>query len=231
MKTTKKINTGTLKLTSKNISKGEIRKKINSLNKNKITLDDNELLLLRKNIIPDKGIGKDIYIFAYGSLLWNPTFEYEEQRSAKIYGFHRKFCMKTKLGRGSFKNPGLMLGLDKGGSCKGLIYKLKKINQIKEIDLLFKREMITGAYIPKLLKTKMNNGKIVTSLTFTVDQKNENYVPNLSIFETAKLISKAHGFLGTCEEYLDYTISSLNELNIVDKKMNDIYNLIKYKKI
>ena len=139
--------------------------------------------------------------------------------------------MKTKLGRGSFENPGLMLGLDKGGSCNGIIYKLKKNHQIKEIDLLFKREMITGTYIPKLLKTKMNNGKTVTSLTFTVDQKHENYVSNLSIHQTAKLISKAHGFLGSCEEYLNYTVSSLTELNIIDKRMNDIYNLIKHKKI
>ena len=231
MKTTKKINSGNLKLTSRNISKGEIRKKINLLIQDKITLEDEELIRLRRKIIPDKGIGKDIYIFAYGSLLWNPTFEYEEQSSAKIYGFHRKFCMITKLGRGSFANPGLMLGLDKGGSCKGIVYKLKKMHQIKEIDLLFKREMITGSYIPKLLKTRMHSGEIVTSLAFTVDQKNENYVRNLSIIETAKLISNAHGFLGSCEEYLNYTISSLTELNIVDKKMNDIYNLIKYKKI
>ena len=231
MKTTKKINTGDLELTAKNISKGEIRKKINFLLKDKITLDDEELIFMRRKIIPDKGIGKDIYIFAYGSLLWNPTFEYEEQFPAIIYGFHRKFCMKTNLGRGSYENPGLMLGLDKGGSCKGIVYKLKKNNQIKEIDLLYKREMVTGTYIPRLLKTKMNNGKTVTSLTFTVDQKHENYVSNLSIHQTAKLISKAHGFLGSCEEYLNYTVSSLTELNIIDKRMNDIYNVIKNKKI
>ena len=91
--------------------------------------------------------------------------------------------------------------------------------------------MVTGTYIPRLLKTKMNNGKTVTSLTFTVDQKHENYVSNLSVHQTAKLISKAHGFLGSCEEYLNYTVSSLTELNIIDKRMNDIYNLIKHKKI
>ena len=227
MKTTKKINSGKVKLTSENISKGLVREKIRNMLKDQTVLNDNELLAIRRKIIPDSGIGETIYIFAYGSLLWNPTFNYLEQRPARIYGFHRRFCMKTKLGRGSIKNPGLMLALDKGGNCKGSVYKLHKKTELNEIDLLFKREMVTGAYIPKLIKTEIGPGQWVKSLAFTVDKKNKNYISNITLEETAKLISKAHGFLGTCEEYLNYTIDSLKELNIEDKQMIKIHNLIK----
>ena len=227
MKSTKKTNTGLIKLTKNNVSGGVLRKKIQSMQKHAFVLNDKELKNLRRKIIPDKGIGKNIYIFAYGSLLWNPTFNYINQYHATIFGYHRKFCMKTKLGRGNAKNPGLMLGLDAGGSCKGIVYKLERKNQIKEIDLLFKREMITGAYIPKLLKTTLLSGEKVTSLSFTVDKNNKNYISNISLKQIANFIYHAHGFLGSCQEYLNFTISSLEELGIKDIKMKKISSLIK----
>ena len=139
MATTKKINDGFIKLTKENISKGHLGDKIKSISGSDKVLTIEELLNARRNIIPDEGIGEDIYIFAYGSLLWNPTVDYEEECLAKIYGFHRSFCMKTNLGRGSFKKPGLMLGLDRGGSCRGSALKLKKSEAIKNIDILFRR--------------------------------------------------------------------------------------------
>ncbi len=224
--TTKKMNSGRIKLTSKNISSGILRNEIKSFAKNSIVLSDKELLKLRRNIIPDHGIGKRIYIFAYGSLLWNPTFKYLEEIPASIFGYNRKFCMITKLGRGNIKNPGLMLGLDRGGMCQGSVYKLRKENEIKEIDLLFKREMITKSYIPKLIKTKLINGKNVTSLAFVMDQKNKNYLPNLDPKKIARMLFKASGILGNGEEYILNTILSLQELNFVDKRMNLIYDHI-----
>ena len=219
MTTTKKINDGFIKLTKENISKGQLGDKIKSISGSDKVLTTKELLNARRNIIPDKGIGEDIYIFAYGSLLWNPTVDYEEECLAKIYGFHRSFCMKTNLGRGSFKKPGLMLGLDRGGSCRGSALKLKKSEAIKNIDILFRREMVTGAYKPKLLKTILEDGRKVMSLAFTVDKKHKNYFQNKAIRTKATMISNAHGFLGTCEEYFSNTLQSLSELNIVDSEM------------
>ena len=219
MATTKKINDGFIKLTKENISKGHLGDKIKSISGSDKVLTTEELLNARRNIIPDEGIGEDIYIFAYGSLLWNPTVDYEEECLAKIYGFHRSFCMKTNLGRGSFKKPGLMLGLDRGGSCRGSALKLKKSEAIKNIDILFRREMVTGAYKPKLLKTILEDGRKVISLAFTVDKKHKNYFQNKAIQTKANMISNAHGFLGTCEEYFSNTLQSLSELNIVDSEM------------
>ena len=192
MTTTKKLNQGLVKLTKKNINEGRLGEKIKSISGSDKVLTKNELIKERRKIIPDDGIGEDIYIFGYGSLLWNPTINYEAQYLAKVYGFHRSFCMKTNLGRGSFKNPGLMLGLDKGGSCIGSAYKLNRDDAIKNIDILFKREMVTGAYKPKLLKTKLDNNKIVLSLAFTVDKKHKNYFSDKDTSVKASMISKAN---------------------------------------
>tara|TARA_B100001093_G_scaffold456121_1_gene466856 strand:- start:1586 stop:2275 length:690 start_codon:yes stop_codon:yes gene_type:complete len=227
MATTKKINDGFIKLTKDNISKGHLGDKIKSISGSDKVLTTEELLQARRKIIPDKGIGEDIYIFAYGSLLWNPTVDYEDEFLAKVYGFHRSFCMKTNLGRGSFKNPGLMLGLDKGGSCRGSAFKLRNSEAIKNIDILFRREMVTGAYKPKLLKTILVNGRKVLSLAFTVDKKHKNYFQDKEIQTKAKMISNAYGFLGSCEEYFQNTLESLSELNIVDSEMTAISNYLK----
>ncbi|MDC0093280.1 gamma-glutamylcyclotransferase [Alphaproteobacteria bacterium] len=222
MSTTKKINDGSIKLTRENITQGRLGEKIKSISGSDKVLTNDELIIERRKIIPDSGIGEDIYIFAYGSLLWNPTVEYEGQFLAKIFGFHRSFCMKTNLGRGSFKNPGLMLGLDQGGSCRGLAFKLKSSDAIKNIDILFQREMVTGAYIPKLLKTKLANEKTVLSLAFTVDKKHKNFFEQKDFKVKAKMIAKANGFLGSCTEYLNNTLHSLSELNIIDTEMRSI---------
>ena len=222
MTTTKKLNQGLVKLTKKNINEGRLGEKIKSISGSDKVLTKNELIKERRKLIPDDGINEDIYIFGYGSLLWNPTINYEAQYLAKVYGFHRSFCMKTNLGRGSFKTPGLMLGLDKGGSCIGSAYKLNRDDAIKNIDILFKREMVTGAYKPKLLKTKLDNNKIVLSLAFTVDKKHKNYFSDKDTSVKASMISKANGFLGSCKEYFEYTLKSLEELNITDKEMRAI---------
>ena len=115
-----------------------------------------------------------------------------------------------------------MLGLDRGGSCRGSAYKLNRNEAIKNIDILFKREMVTGAYKPKLLKTKLDNEQIVSSLAFTVDKKNKNYFSEKNTFVKANMISEANGFLGSCREYFEYTLESLEELNIIDKEMRAI---------
>ena len=222
MSTTKKFNKGSVKLTKENINEGRLGDKIKSIIGSDKVLTKEELINERRKIIPDEGIKEDIYIFGYGSLLWNPTINYETQHLAKIYGFHRSFCMKTHLGRGSFKYPGLMLGLDRGGSCRGSAYKLNRNDAIKNIDILFKREMVTGAYKPKLLKTKLDNDQIVSSLAFTVDKKHKNYFNEKNTSIKASMISKANGFLGTCKEYFEYTLESLEELDIIDKEMRAI---------
>ena len=226
MKTTKKLNDGKIKLTKKNIADGYIREFINKAQGGDKVLSDKELFQERNKIIPSSIENVNLYVFAYGSLLWNPTIDFEEQVFGKIYGYHRSFCMLTKLGRGSYKNPGLMLGLDKGGSCKGLLFKLKKKNDIENIDILFKREMVTKAYIPKLLSAYLNDGKQVKALAFTVDKNHKNYFKEKSYVKKIELILKANGFLGSCKEYLKNPSNSLRELGICDKEITNLMKVL-----
>ena len=109
MKTTKRLNGGRIKLTKNNINDGYIREFINKIEGSDKVLSDKELIEERNKILPSSIQNQNLYVFAYGSLLWNPTIDFEKQVLGKIYGFHRSFCMLTKLGRGSYENPGLML--------------------------------------------------------------------------------------------------------------------------
>ncbi len=226
MKTTKKLNNGKIKLTKNNISDGYIREFINKIEGSDRVLSDKELIQERNKILSPTIQNKDLYVFAYGSLLWNPTIDFEKQLYGKIYGFHRSFCMLTKLGRGSYENPGLMLGLDKGGSCKGILFKLKKKNALKNIDILFKREMVTKAYVPKLLNAHLKNGSRVKAIAFTVDKNHKNYFKEKCYYKKISMISKASGFLGSCREYLKNTAESLEEINIKDKEITSLMKIL-----
>lgn len=94
----------------------------------------------------------DVWLFAYGSLIWNPIFRFIEHRVGTVYGWHRHFCLWTPLGRGTPDNPGLVLGLDRGGSCRGVVYRIAATDVLPELLLLWRREMVVGSYIPRWVK-------------------------------------------------------------------------------
>ena len=89
-----------------------------------------------------------IWVFGYGSLIWNPALHFTEKLRGKIHGYHRRFCLWSTIGRGSPSKPGLMLGLERGGSCKGIFYKIDRREIRTELDIVFRRELITDAYRP-----------------------------------------------------------------------------------
>src|SRR6185503_17148909 len=87
-----------------------------------------------------------VWVFAFGSLIWNPAFHFVERRTARIHGFHRQFCLWARAGRGSPECPGLMLSLVSGGSCTGVAYRIARGAVVTELDVLWRREMSTMAY-------------------------------------------------------------------------------------
>ena len=93
--------------------------------------------------------GDDVWIFGYGSLIWNPAFEHDETRLAKVSGWHRKFCLWTNLSRGCMRQPGLTLGLDRGGACRGMLFRIPRAKVATELSVLWRREMVGGAYVPR----------------------------------------------------------------------------------
>ncbi len=193
--------------------------------KTKVATDD-ELLLSRRKIFPDDLDCSDIYVFGYGSLIFNPVFDYTERINAKIYGNHRRFCLRTHIGRGSPDCPGLVLGLDRGGSCLGVAFKLNPKNATAELDLLWRREMITLAYHPRWVRLHTDRG-ITLGIAFISIPKHQNYAPLMSLEDEADIIAAASGFIGPCCDYLFDTVSGLRAHGIRDRYLENLVIAVK----
>ena len=190
-------------------------------------LSDDELLASRRSLIPDDYQG-EVWLFGYGSLIWNPVLEIAERQIGRIYGYHRRYCLLTKIGRGTPENPGLILGLDHGGSCTGQALRIcQSANLAAELDLLWKREMLNQSYLPKKVTMHADDGRKIDTITFVMNHQSPSYVADLSLDEKARIIAEAEGFIGTSYDYLDLTLKSLKELGIRDNYLGQIMRRIK----
>src|SRR5579863_9131919 len=97
-------------------------------------------------VLGKRPTGGDVWLFGYGSLIWNPLIHFEEKRIGNVHGYHRCFCLWTHIGRGTPAKPGLMLGLERGGACRGVVYRLAAEAAPHELEIVWRREMVTGAY-------------------------------------------------------------------------------------
>ena len=214
-----------ISLTRQTILSGRIHEIIKNEDRDVKIVSDEERSRSIQRMLENKPVSQDVWLFGYGSLIWNPTINYIERKPMVVSGFHRKFCLKTYLGRGSKKAPGLMLGLDHGGSCRGIGYKISSKNTFRELEVIWKREMVTASYIPKWLSARIGPKKI-KALGFVVNRKLDRYVSQLEDSEIARLIYNAAGFLGTCSEYLENTAKHLEASGIPDKHLNRIQSLV-----
>ena len=161
-----------------------------------------------------------LWIFAYGSLIWNPLFHYVERRLGKVHGYHRRFCLWTLLGRGTPENPGLTLGLDRGGSCRGVVYRIAEAALESELNLVWRREMFTNAYDPQWVKVVTKEGA-VDAVAFIINRGYPRYarIEEDRIVET---IATARGQIGPCATYLFNTVEHLEQLGIRDPGLERI---------
>ena len=165
-----------------------------------------------------------IWIFAYGSLIWNPLFPVAEQRIARIYGYHRSFCLWSRVGRGTRENPGLVLGLDDGGTCAGLVLRIDAAHARDELALLWRREMVTGAYAPTWVRARTPAGA-VNAIAFVIDQRSHAYAGRLPEAAIASNIRAAAGLIGPCSEYLQKTAAGLATHGIDDTRVTRLARL------
>jgi len=168
---------------------------------------------------------KDLYVFGYGSLIWNPAMDYIDKIPALLHGYHRRFCLKMFQGRGTPETPGLMLALDHGGACKGVAFRIAAPKIREELGLLWQREMYGGAYNARWVNIAAPTGP-VRAVTFVINRKHPRYLPELSVEQTAALIATGCGDLGTCREYLENTIAHLAELGLRDNGLERIARLL-----
>jgi len=152
--------------------------------------------------------GADVWLFGYGSLVWNPIVRFEEHCVARLHGFHRSFCLWSHVNRGSRQKPGLVLGLDCGGSCRGVAYRIAGRRAEDELRLLWRREMVLGAYAPRWAKVD-SGGETLRAIAFFVNRSHPNYAGKLPLETVIKTLVSARGQLGTPAEYLLETVRGL----------------------
>lgn len=157
----------------------------------------------------------DWWVFAYGSLLWNPLFPFIDARPATLRGKHRRFCLWSLASRGTTRQPGLVLGLDQGGSCHGVAYRLPAECAQAELALLWRREMVVGAYHPRWLQVR-SGAHALTALAFVVDRSHPQYTGALSLARQARVLASAIGAFGSSADYLERARVSLITHGIVD---------------
>jgi cation transport protein ChaC len=159
-----------------------------------------------------------VWLFAYGSLIWNPIFKFAEQRIGKIYGWHRSFCLWVPQGRGTPSNRGLVLGLDNGGSCRGIAYRIAAANVSSELPLLWRREMVVGCYIPHWVKV-FDGVQQLPAITFVINRQHRAYTGKISKETIINSIATASGELGSCADYLMQTVNGLMKVGIKDQQL------------
>jgi cation transport protein ChaC len=164
----------------------------------------------------------DIWIFGYGSLMWNPGFHHCAAEPALLHGWHRSFCVYSHRYRGTPEKPGLVLGLDRGGSCRGMAFRIARADIEEAMHYLWDREMKGGVYRLRELTTALTDGSTLTTRALVVDRTHRNYAGRLSIDVTARLILQGIGAKGHCREYLENTVRQLESLGLVDGPLHQL---------
>jgi cation transport protein ChaC len=169
----------------------------------------------------------DVWLFGYGSLLWKPVCEFTENRKATVRGWHRAFCYRVARFRGTRDKPGLMLALDRGGRCKGMIFKLPPDQVPTILNALFRREMMVkpAVNVPRWMTAETDEGPI-RALGMVVNRQSPHYSGTLPLEEAADILASAAGHWGSCAEYLRETVSRLEELGIHDESLWQLQALV-----
>lgn len=179
---------------------------------------------LKARIAPPDG--EDFWVFGYGSLMWHPGFPHVEVRVGRLRGYHRRFCIYSHRYRGTPDCPGLVLGLDRGGSCGGLVFRVPAAEGPDALDYLYEREMVTGVYIPSWLKVETAQGPVAAA-SFVVDRAHEQYTGRLSLEATAQMILQGKGHRGACLEYLTNTVHHLEGLGVGAGSLKQLLKVVR----
>jgi len=206
---------GRIPLTRENLKSGKIREWLRQHDAGFVPLEEHELVASRRAMFGGQAPKDDVWLFGYGSLIWNPTIEFVERTTGTVYGYHRKFCLETRLGRGTPECPGLVLGLDRGGCCRGVAFRIAGSQAEEELDIVWRREMVTHAYKPAWLSMRTEDGPI-KAIGFVINRDHDRYAGDRDDDAIAATIAQANGFLGPCCEYLFNTVEHLDELGMPD---------------
>jgi len=166
----------------------------------------------------------DLWVFGYGSLIWRPGFEHVERVPARMVGVHRSLCVYSFVHRGTPEKPGLVLGLDRGGACRGIAYRVAARHRAETLDYLRKREQITAIYREEV-RTAWIAGhpeRPIDAVVYVVDRSHPQYAGKLPIEKQLHLVQQGHGQAGPGPEYVLETVKSLEALGYRDKELHQL---------
>ncbi|WP_096700395.1 gamma-glutamylcyclotransferase [Magnetospirillum sp. 15-1] len=165
---------------------------------------------------------RDLWVFGYGSLMWRPGFDADEVCRARLDGWHRDFCVYSRHWRGTPERPGLVLGLDTGGSCRGLAFRVEAARAADVIDYLNERELVGYAYVARHLPVGLDDGRVVEAYTFVADTGHHHYAGQLPLEQAAAIIMDAEGQGGLNRDYLINTIRQLESDGFAEAELHTL---------
>ncbi len=166
--------------------------------------------------------GEDLWVFGYGSLMWRPGFDYVESAFAWVHGYHRSLCIFSHVHRGTPERPGLVLGLDRGGSCQGVAFRVAAQNRERTIRYLRERELVNAVYLEKTLGVRFAEGGCANALVYVVDRSHHQYAGRLPFEEMTQLIAEGVGLAGDNPAYVRNTYEHLLQLDIHDAELAEV---------
>ncbi|ABR61377.1 gamma-glutamylcyclotransferase [Sinorhizobium medicae] len=164
----------------------------------------------------------EFWVFGYGSLMWNPGFRFEEKLTARAFGYRRSLCVRSWVHRGTELRPGLVLGLDYGGSCVGTAFRVESAQKTGVIDYLRERELVTHVYKERTMPVLLSDGRRVPALTYVIDRSHAQYAGALRAEEAAAAVAVAIGKSGPNSEYVLNTLQHLREMGIRDHWLEEV---------
>lgn len=167
-------------------------------------------------ILETRPVDGEIWVFGYGSLIWNPLLNFEERCWGRLDGWHRSFCIRSLTGRGSADTPGRTLAVQAGGSTQGVAFRLAESTLDDDLSCLWTRETVTGVYAPIWAPVALEDGRAISAILFTATLDHPFHEADATVETIAPLIAKAAGPLGTNADYVLKLHASLRDKGVVD---------------
>jgi len=162
----------------------------------------------------------EFWVFGYGSLMWRPGFDFEAAEPALIRGYHRRLCVISHVHRGTPEKPGLVLGLDAGGACQGIAFRVRADLRGETLAYLRAREQVTSVYIEALKQVELRrDGRRVSAITYLVDRRHRQYGGAMETDELLRLVHQGTGISGACIDYVKATLDHLAAMRIRDARL------------
>lgn len=170
----------------------------------------------------------DLWVFGYGSLMWRPGFPFLERRPGRLIGAHRSLCVYSFVHRGTPERPGLVLGLDQGGACRGIAFRVEGKRREQTVAYLREREQVTAVYREAVRAVWLEGGERISALCYVVDRGHVQYAGRLSIEDQLRHVRQGHGQSGANRDYVLSTVAELESQGFREGELHRLAELLRH---